>query len=61
MNDQIVEVSEWRPNFKKTCCNCDQSPTVEGWFGEERVYKGDMCGVCTWGEAGMRDWRKWNE
>ena len=27
----------------------------------EIVAKTDLCGVCTWGEAAMLDWEKWND
>lgn len=62
MSNETIQIQEWRPNYKRRCIVCDQSPVVEGIAPEGDVaYKGDMCGMCTWGEAEMAEPANWNK
>ena len=58
---EVILVDRWEPDYRRTCCNCDTPHTVTGVRGELVVYEGDMCGVCTWGEAAMLDPDNWNK
>lgn len=31
MNNPIIRVDEWRPNYARKCENCDATPCVQGW------------------------------
>lgn len=58
MNEKIY--SEFIPNYKKKCGNCEQTPTVDiKEIKSGKVIKTGLCGVCTWGEAELRDPDKW--
>lgn len=54
-------VDRFEPDFKTKCMVCDQSPTVTGVADGKVVVETEMCGPCTWGEAAMLDWKKWND
>lgn len=58
---EVINVDRFEPDYKRYCCNCDDTPVVTGVKDGKVVYQGEMCGVCTWGEAKMLDPRKWNE
>jgi hypothetical protein len=55
-----IELDSFEPDYKHECCNCGQSPVVTGVRGGKVVYQGEMCGVCTWGEARCIDPNEWN-
>jgi hypothetical protein len=61
MTNDVVTIDRFEPNYEGKCCNCGQSPTVNGVKGGEVVYEGEMCGPCTWGEAAMLDPDEWNK
>lgn len=56
---EIIEVEDWRPDYTRKCEVCGAGHVVTGWKGGKEVYSGDMCGVCSWGEAAMRDPANW--
>jgi hypothetical protein len=58
---EVIEIDEYAPDYKRRCCNCEQTPVVTGVKDGKVVYQGEMCGVCTWGESAMHDPSKWNE
>jgi hypothetical protein len=61
-----IEVHEWRPNYKRRCEVCGERPVVTGvqhakdGKPEQVVYRGTMCGACTWGSGKLRDPSHWN-
>lgn len=64
MNTKDTEsqtLDEWRPNYKRKCLVCGREGTVQGVKNNKVVYRGDMCGVCTWGEARLADPDEWNK
>lgn len=61
MKQESIEIEKYLPNYKKKCEVCKQTPTVQGVDKQGKVvYNGDMCGVCTWGEAACLDPNNWN-
>ena len=57
-----IEINKYLPNYKKRCEVCEQRPTVTGVDKNNKVvYKGDMCGVCTFGSAKCLDPENWNK
>lgn len=62
MEEQVIRVDEWRPNYTRKCAICGQTPCVEGWQQTPEiklVFEGTMCGVCTWGDADCADPANW--
>lgn len=57
--EQVIEVEEWRPDYSRECETCGANHVVTGWKDGKEVYSGDMCGVCTWGEASAVDPANW--
>lgn len=55
-----IYIDRYVPNYEEQCMNCDQSPTVEAWLGDECVNKWEMCGPCTFGTARALDVDWWN-
>ena len=55
MSNQVIEIDKYQPNHKRKCENCEATPTVEGVKDNKVVYRGSMCGPCTWGEASAQD------
>jgi hypothetical protein len=55
-----IKIDRYEPNYQRQCEVCGEVPVVEGVKDGEVVYCGDMCGVCTWGEAAMLDPGEWN-
>ena len=55
-----ANVDGYYPNFNRLCENCGQKSTVTAIKDGKVVYEGDMCGVCTWGEAAMAEPDNWN-
>lgn len=60
MSNETIPVDFWKPNWKHCCIVCQQKPVVQGIHNDKVVYNGEMCGVCTWGEAAMHDPANWN-
>jgi hypothetical protein len=58
---EVIEIDEYRPNYNRKCEVCDQTPTVNAVKNNRVVYRGSMCGVCTWGESKMFDPQEWNK
>jgi hypothetical protein len=58
-NSEVVKIDKWTPSYAKHCCVCGADHVVTGVIGDKVVYKGDMCGVCTWGEADAADPDNW--
>ena len=56
---EVIEVDEYRPDYKHHCIVCGQAPVVTAVKGGEVVYESEMCGPCTWGEAETIDPNKW--
>lgn len=58
----IEKISYYRPEYESNCIVCNMSPTVVGvGITGLDVFKSDMCGQCTFGEAKMIAPEKWNE
>ena len=60
MSNQVIQIDKYRPNYQRKCQNCEETPTVEGVKDNKVVYRGPMCGPCTWGEASANDPATWN-
>ncbi len=58
---EVVKVDEFVPDYTKRCEVCGADHVVTGKTNGKVVYQGEMCGVCTWGEAAMHDPSKWRE
>lgn len=58
---KTVIVHKWVPDYTRKCECCGTSPVVTGETKGKVVYRGTMCGVCTWGESKLADPDKWNE
>lgn len=68
---EVTKVDEWVPDYTRECEVCGQRPVVTGIqyrfdadnlrdrSADRVVYKGTMCGVCTWGEADCLDPANW--
>jgi hypothetical protein len=62
MSDDETDVVDYEPDFESECETCGQTPTVMGINATGKVVLATgLCGPCTWGEAEMLDWSKWNE
>lgn len=59
--NEILEIDSYEPNYMGECCNCGQSPTVQGVKAGEVIYDSEMCGPCTFGEAACLDPQEWNK
>jgi hypothetical protein len=59
--EEPVVLDGWYPNWNLGCEVCGQKPTVNGMEDGKVVYRGDMCGVCTFGEAACLDPAEWNK
>lgn len=53
------ELDAYVPDYNHSCEVCGQKPVVTGVKDGKVVYQGEMCGVCTWGEADCRDPANW--
>lgn len=58
---EVINIDGYAPDYKHKCEVCGQKPVVTGVKDGKVVYQGSMCGVCTWGEADMRDPEEWNK
>lgn len=56
---EIIQIDNWKPNYKTPCQNCGQTPTVTAVKDGKVVYDNKMCGPCTWGEAETIDPENW--
>ena len=61
MSEEFISIDSYQPNYKRKCEVCDQKPVVTGVKDGKVVYRGTMCGPCTWGESAMRDPEQWNK
>lgn len=61
MSGEVVQVDKYEPDYSRKCCNCGQKPVVTAVKDGKVVYKGDMCGPCTWGESAMINPENWNK
>lgn len=57
----VIRVDAFVPDYGNDCENCGQSPVVTAEKDGKLVYKGTLCGPCTWGQAEMADPKRWNE
>lgn len=57
----IITIDKYVPDYEHRCEVCGADHVVTGVKDGVVVYQGEMCGVCTWGEAAMHDPEKWNE
>ncbi len=61
MADQdAILIDAYKPDYKHKCENCGAKPVVTGVKDGKVVYRSDMCGPCTWGEAITIDPETWN-
>lgn len=60
MNNEVMSIDKYEPDYTKTCEVCDATPVVTGVKNGVVVYQGTMCGPCTWGEAETLDPTTWN-
>lgn len=58
---EVMQVDAFEPDYTNRCVVCGGMPVVTAIKNGEVVYHGEMCGVCTWGEAAMLDPLNWNE
>ena len=59
--NEVTPVERWEPDYSRECEVCGRTPCVTAVLGDRRTYEGTMCGMCTWGEAAMRDPSQWNQ
>ena len=55
-----IKIDSYQPDYEATCDNCGQSPVVTCVKNGVVVYSLDMCGACTFGEAGSMYPENWN-
>ena len=58
---EITMVDAFMPDYEHKCITCGAVPVVTAIKNGEVIYEGEMCGVCTWGEAAMADPEQWNK
>jgi len=58
---EVIQIDSYEPDYKRYCCNCGSKPVVTGVKNGKVVYRGEMCGPCTWGESAMSDPKEWNK
>jgi hypothetical protein len=59
--EELVEeivVDEYVPDYTRNC-DCGATPVVTGVKDGVVIYRGAMCGCCTWGEADCLDPANW--
>jgi hypothetical protein len=59
MSNEVIEIDRYTPDYTQHCEVCGANHVVTGVKDGVVVYQGSMCGVCTWGEAAMRDPEEW--
>jgi hypothetical protein len=57
----VIQIDSYQPDYAHKCEVCGADHVVTGVKDGKVVYRGEMCGVCTWGEAAMRDPKEWNK
>lgn len=60
MNEQVMKIDSYEPDWDAKCCNCGQSPVVTAVKDGEVVNNFEMCGPCTFGTAKALDTDWWN-
>jgi hypothetical protein len=55
-----IDLDEYVPNYNRECENCGQSPVVEGQKDGQIVFRGTLCGPCTFGTSKALDPKWWN-
>lgn len=58
---EVERIDHWEPDYTRKCECCNGVPVVTGYRDGVRVYRGLMCGVCTWGDSDMADPDEWNQ
>ena len=58
---KVITIDKYAPDYKRKCEVCGQAPVVTGVKNGKVVYRGDMCGVHTWGDSDMDDPDNWNK
>ena len=61
MKPETKDPGKYIPDYKRACENCGAKPVVTAVKNGKVIYKGTMCGPCTWGEARTADPETWNE
>ena len=61
MKPEYTKVAKYVPDYTRKCENCGAQPVVAAVEKGKFVYRGTMCGPCTWGEARTADPETWNE
>ena len=59
--NEVISIDKYKPDYTQECEVCGAGHVVTGVKNGKVVYQGTMCGVCTWGEAAMRDPEEWNK
>jgi hypothetical protein len=59
MTCEGTEIQNWKPDYTHKCVVCGLDHVVTGLTDGEVIYQGEMCGVCTWGEADCADLANW--
>ena len=57
----VQKIDEYVPDYGHKCEVCGANHVVTAVKDGKVVYRGDMCGVCTWGESDMHDPDNWNK
>lgn len=58
--NEVILIDSYQPDYSRRCEVCGADHVVTGVKDGKVVYRGDMCGVCTWGESEMVDPANWN-
>ena len=61
MNDEVIVIDKYVPDYRHKCEVCGQTPVVTAIKAGKVVYQGTMCGPHTWGEAKTADPETWNK
>jgi hypothetical protein len=57
---EVMQIDSFKPDYRRKCVNCEQTPTVTGVKDGKVIYRSEMCGPCTWGEAETLDPSTWD-
>jgi hypothetical protein len=61
LNDEVLSIDRFEPDYQHDCEVCGQKPTVTGVKDGKQIYRSEMCGPCTFGEAACIDPKRWND
>ena len=57
----VTKIDSYEPDYQRKCEVCGQRPVVTAVKDSKVLFRGAMCGVCTWGEAKLLDPKEWNK